>query len=96
MLEKPVGQDILSAVASIDSINETVDSGAQITPVIDSDPDSEDFGKITGFTIDSGGTGYQEEDLHIEVIPVLRAINEGVPAQAGATYAYEYNATFRK
>ena len=61
VLEKPVGQDILSAVASIDSINETVDSGAQITPVIDSDPDSEDFGKITGFTIDSGGTDTRKQ-----------------------------------
>ena len=95
VLEKPVGQDILSAVASIDSTEITSDSGAQITPVIDSDPDSEDFGKITGFTIDldSGGDGYQEADLHIKVIPVIRAINEGVPAQAGVTYAYEFNAT---
>ena len=47
---------------------------------------------ITGLQIESGGQGY-DDNLSIRIVPQIRAINEGIPAEAGISYLYEFNDT---
>ena len=89
-LEQAVGSELFAASAQI---NHPVGSGAEISAVIDNDPLSETFGRITGFEIENGGTDYNASNYSIQVIPIIRAINEGIPAEAGLTYEYEFNDT---
>ena len=90
VLEIPVGENLLAAEISIEHPS---GYGAELEATIETDPFSADFGKLTGFTVISGGQGFDEGNTTIEVIPLIRAINEGIPAEAGATFDFEFNAT---
>ena len=91
-LEQAVGSELFAASVQINDLDLN-GTGAEISAIIDQDPLSETFRKITGFEIENGGIGYNESNYSIQVIPIIRAINEGIPAEAGITSIYEYNET---
>jgi len=79
--------------ARIDVIHESgtgADFDANIT--IERSADG-NVAKIEGVIIKSGGQGYDATSLELRIIPEIRAINEGIPAEAGVTYVYEFNDT---
>ena len=78
----PLGEGLIEA--RIDIAGGGV--GAEITPNIDLDPDSVDYGKITGFNVTAPGFNY-DSNTSLKVVPVLRAINTGIPAEL----EYKYN-----
>jgi hypothetical protein len=80
LVSGPVGANLIDAKVIVAGTG----SGAEILPVIDLNVDSPTYGMLTGFDIPEGkeGAGYNSTDIEFSVIPVLRVINEGVPAEA--------------
>ena len=55
--------------------------GAEFEPIIQTDPQQLDYGKITGFDQISGGSGYDDGNVTLKIVPVIRSVNEGQTAQ---------------
>ncbi len=56
-------------------------SGATITAVVDQNQSSITYGMVKGLTLISGGLGYDENNTSLRIVPVIRSIGEGVPAE---------------
>lgn len=57
--------------------------GASLEAVLDQNTSSDDYGKITGFTVLNGGSGY-DQNVSISVMPILRLVGFGRPAEISA------------
>ena len=79
LISGPVGSNLIDAKIIISGTG----TGAEILPVIDLNVSSPNYGMLTGFDIpaDKKGTGYNSTDLEFSVIPVVRAVNEGIRAE---------------
>ena len=55
--------------------------GAVIEPIIGHDPFGADYGAITGFKVINPGSGYDPNNIRLQVVPIVRGINEGIPAR---------------
>ena len=88
----PVGENLLGARIDIYDRDEN-GSGAVFEAVIEDDPTDPHFGKITALTMIEPGINYKESSLLLKVVPIIRAINEGVPAEAVLSAQMEFNAT---
>lgn len=66
-------------------------TGAKITPIVDWDVGSLDYGKVTKLTVESPGQGYDSVDTSIRVTPVVQSTKLGEEARV-STY-YELNAS---
>lgn len=66
-------------------------TGAKITPIVDWNISSLDYGKITKLTVESSGQGYDLLDTSIRVTPVVQSTKLGEEATI-STY-YELNAS---
>ena len=85
LINGPVGNKLLAARAAISSSGSG--SGALYEPIVQTDPSLPNYGKITGFTLVSGGTNYSQSDnFSVNIVPILRVINEGIRAQLNYTY----------
>ena len=74
------GQKLLAARVEITA--DGSGSGALVNPVIDTDPSSSDYGKITGFTVVDGGSNYESDtNFTLKIIPVIRSVNQGIEGQ---------------
>jgi hypothetical protein len=61
-----------------------VGTGASLEAVLDQNTSSNDYGKVTGFTILNGGLGYNS-NISISVMPILRLVGYGRPAEITAS-----------
>ena len=77
----PVGKNLVDAKIIVSGTG----TGVEIKPIINLDPLSPDYGKLTDFNVTNGGSGYSS-NLEFSVIPVVRAINEGIRAELDYIY----------
>jgi hypothetical protein len=85
LVNGPVGNKLLAARVALSSSGLGI--GALFEPVIQTDPNLPYYGQITGFTSVSSGTNYNQSDsFSINIVPILRVVNEGVRAQLRYTY----------
>ena len=73
-------------------------SGALVNPIIDTDPSSSNYGKITGFTVVDGGSNYESDtNFTLKIIPVIRSVNQGIEGQLeyASNPPNEANANYR-
>ncbi len=77
MLTSPLGENIFAARVDVSGKG----SGAEILPVIEDNASSDNFGMITALELVSGGIGWEENSTILSIVPIIRAINVGVPAE---------------
>ena len=87
-----VGKNLVNARINISGSG----YGAEIKPIIDLNISSATFGMLESFEVVKGGLGY-DSNTSFYVIPVLRAINEGIRAELEYIYnpPADINATNR-
>ena len=57
-----------------------VGTGASLEAVLDQNTSSDHYGKITGFTVLNGGSGY-DQNISLNVMPIVRLVGYGRPAE---------------
>ena len=57
--------------------------GASLEAILDQNTSSGNYGKVSGFTVLNGGSGY-DQNISISVMPVLRLVGYGRPAEISA------------
>ena len=56
-------------------------NGAEVEAVIDHNESSITYGMITGFDLINRGQGYEQNSTALKIVPVIRAIGNGTPAE---------------
>ena len=72
-----VGEKLLDARVEVSGDG----TGASIAPVIDTNIISDTYGKIVGFEVENGGSGYSSSSTRFHIIPVLNIVNPGIEAK---------------
>ena len=75
-----LGNGLLEAKVLISSSDNDA-LGAEFTPKIQTDPQLDNYGTIVGFNKVSGGSGYEDGNISLKIVPVIRAVNQGEVAQ---------------
>ncbi|MDB3958773.1 Ig-like domain-containing protein [Opitutales bacterium] len=74
-----VGTELLSA--RLELSNDGNGTGALVEPILQTDPNLPNYGKIIDVNVTYGGSNYNlNEQFSLKIIPILRIVNEGVPA----------------
>ena len=68
-------------------------SNAEVTAVVNQSVGSQNYGKITGFEVKNGGIGYDINSTNFKVVPVVRLIGNGTPAEITAPRITDTNET---
>ena len=84
LIDGAIGKDLFSA--RVELLNDGNGSGAIVEPILQTDPNHPNYGNIIDINVTSGGSNYDSsEKFSLKVIPILRVINEGIPAQMVVT-----------
>ena len=90
-LNEPVGEGYLVA-PRVDVSG--IGSGAEVVAVVDLNVSSANYGKITDLNVTSAGSGYSVETTTFSIVPLIRAIGFGTPAEVEVTFATDFFGNF--
>ena len=77
-LEQPVGDNFVG-LPRVDVLGNG--TNAEVTAIVNQSVGSQNYGKVTGFSIDNGGSGYDKNSTTFKLVPVYRLIGSGSPAE---------------
>ncbi len=89
-LKTPIGANFLGT-PRVDVLGDG--ENAEITAVVDHDVNSLNYGKVLDLAIVNGGSGYTSTSTSFNVIPVVRSIGNGTPADIDILVATDFNQT---
>ena len=89
-LSNPIGNNFIGT-PRVDVLGSG--SSAEVTAIIDQSVGSQNYGKIIGLEIQDGGMGYDENSTIFKVVPVVRLIGNGTPAEIATPRQTDTNET---
>ena len=89
-LQQPVG-DNFTGLPRVDVLGNG--ANAEVSAIVNQSVGSQNYGKVTGFSINNAGSGYDKNSTTFKVVPVNRLIGNGTPAEIAVRVNSEFNAT---